>query len=162
MKLFVDGDSCNKLGQVIRIGKEFHVPVHVYCDWSHEIEKEGMTLHMVDIGKDSADFAILRDVSETDVIITNDIGLALIANGKGVACLNTKGIIFTEQNIGYYMKKRYYLQQRCRKSKRRQKIKQHTESVPFDESLRYLLRKKRKANTKQEKATGQLGKENAS
>lgn len=153
MKILIDGDACKKTGRAIEIGKDYEIPVHIYCDLAHYQEWEGAEIHLVDIGKDSADFAILKAASDYDIIISNDIGLALIAEGRGISCMNGRGVIFTKRNLGTYMQRRYLAQRSAHKTKRYKSSKQTGTHFSFGESLGYLIRKNKRKELDYERET---------
>ena len=53
----------------------------------------------VDKGADIADFYIVENVSETDLVITADIPLAALIVEKGATAINPRGELYTEENV---------------------------------------------------------------
>ena len=146
MKILIDGDSCCRTDMIIHIAQKYKIPVHIYCDVNHYTIRDDAEIHVVDQGMDSADFAIANHTNKSDIVVTNDAGLASIILAKKASCLNTKGIIFTNQNIDRYMHRRYMTKQMLQKSHHRYNPNQHKQQYPenqpsFYESLHHLIRK---------------------
>ena len=53
----------------------------------------------VSIGADSADFAIVERLQPGDVVVTQDIGLASMALGRGAAAIGVRGRVYTKATI---------------------------------------------------------------
>ena len=53
----------------------------------------------VDKGADVADFYIVENVSEQDIVVTADIPLAALIVEKNATALNPRGEIYTEENV---------------------------------------------------------------
>ena len=51
------------------------------------------------VGADSADFAIVERLRPGDVVVTQDIGLASMALGRGAAAIGVRGRVYTRQTI---------------------------------------------------------------
>lgn len=53
----------------------------------------------VSVGADSADFAIVERLQPGDVVVTQDIGLASMALGRGAAAIGVRGRVYTKATI---------------------------------------------------------------
>ena len=76
LKILIDGDSCSKIDDTIHIAKKHDIPVHIYKDYDHELSNDYAEIHTVEVGSDSADFAIANNTDAGDIVVTNDTGLA--------------------------------------------------------------------------------------
>lgn len=83
MKIFVDGDSCPVVDKVIKITREYNLEAIIVKNYNHEIWSDYATIITVDQGPDSADYYIGNNVAKSDIVVTQDYGLAAIALSKG-------------------------------------------------------------------------------
>ena len=107
MKILIDGDSCNVIPYTEKIAKRNNIMCHIYCDTSRLLESEYSEIHIVDKGKDSADFAILNKCGKHDVVVTNDSGLAAMVLAKQGYAINSHGFEYTKGNIDSYLNRRH-------------------------------------------------------
>lgn len=61
----------------------------------------------VDPGRDAADLYVINHAKRGDVLITQDIGLASLALGKGVYAISPRGTVYKEETIGTALDLRY-------------------------------------------------------
>ncbi len=76
MNILIDADGCPVVDLTLQIAKQFSIPVVILCDTSHQIEREGAQTLVFDKGADSVDFALVNRVKPSDIVITQDYGLA--------------------------------------------------------------------------------------
>ena len=91
MKIFIDADGCPVTDIAVKIAVKHCVPCTVICDGAETI--------IVDKGADSADFRLVNLVTEGDIAITQDYGLAAMCLSKRAIVLNQDGKQYTEENI---------------------------------------------------------------
>ena len=99
MRILIDADGCPVVDITVGIAQENNVECHIFCDSSHEFQKEGATTHTVMQGADSADFHLVNFAKSGDIVITQDYGLASMALSKGARVINQDGLEYTEYNI---------------------------------------------------------------
>ena len=120
-KIFVDGDSCSKMGTILSIGKKYNIQIELYCDASRNYNCNKMAnVHYCDIGKNSTDFAIVSAIKAGDIIVTNDTGLASMCLAKNAQAINNFGAVFTQSNIMDFLTIRHIRDFERRKNKRQQ------------------------------------------
>ena len=152
MKILIDGDSCSKIDDTICIAKEHDIPVHIYKDYDHELNNDYAEIHTVEVGSDSADFAIANNTDVGDIVVTNDTGLASLILAKHGFPVNCIGVIYTHGNIESYSNRRHMIKTSLRKARN----KVHKTDIPknrnkhysFAESLNYLIEKGEKYDIK--------------
>lgn len=98
-KIAIDADGCPVVLESVRIAQEFGIIPIIYCDTSHEIKVENVETKIISKGADAVDFAILSDVTNGDIIVTQDYGLAAMVLAKGAYCIDQNGREFTNDNI---------------------------------------------------------------
>jgi len=71
--------------------------------------KSLVTSVQVEKGEDIADFYIVENVSENDLVITADIPLASLVVEKGATAINPRGELYTEENISERLSMREFM-----------------------------------------------------
>ncbi len=99
MKIFIDADGWPVTDIAVKIAVKHCVPCTVICDTAHSIYRDGAETIIVDKGADSADFRLVNLVTEGDIVITQDYGLAAMCLSKRAIVLNQDGKQYTEENI---------------------------------------------------------------
>ena len=102
MRLLIDGDACPDRQKVIELALHYGVEVLLFIDFAHVIEDERIHIIMCEVGKDSVDQMIL-----SDLLISQDYGLASLALLKNVTILHVSGKRITEDNINNLLTSRY-------------------------------------------------------
>lgn len=99
MKIFIDADGCPVTDIAIRLAVKHSVPCTVICDTAHSIYRDGAETIVVDKGADSADFRLVNLVTNGDIAITQDYGLAAMCLSKKAIVIHQDGKQYTEENI---------------------------------------------------------------
>lgn len=107
MRILVDADACPVKEIIVQIAKKKSIPVIMIIDTSHELHDNYSTIITVEKAKDSVDMALINMTKNTDIIITQDYGLAALALGKGAKALNQNGLIYSNENIDILLMQRY-------------------------------------------------------
>lgn len=71
------------------------------------LEQSSMIYKYVDNSKEAVDLAIMNEVKENDVVITQDIGLASTLLPKKVQVISPRGILYLEKDISIALDMRY-------------------------------------------------------
>lgn len=107
MKIIIDGDACPSIPFIENKAKEFKVDVVIFCDIDHFIQSEYSDVKVVDSGFQSVDMYIANEVQKSDIVITQDYGVAAICLLKAKGILNPSGYIYTEENIDKLLQDRH-------------------------------------------------------
>lgn len=102
-KIWVDADSCpveiRKL--LTRFSNRLKIPLtYVANRIIPQDNAEFCTMIVTSKEEGSADDYIVENVNEHDIVITRDIPLAARLVSKGLSCINDRGEVFTQENIG--------------------------------------------------------------
>jgi uncharacterized protein YaiI (UPF0178 family) len=101
--LFVDADACPVTREAVAVARSLGVPVALVANSTQNLERlvrrPGVEAIVVSTGSDAADFAVIERLSPGDVVVTQDIGLAAMALGRGAAALSPRGRIFHAATI---------------------------------------------------------------
>lgn len=115
MKILVDADGCPVKSIIVRIAKEYELPVIMFTDTSHIIDDEYSRVIVVGKGYNSADFALINSVDRGDIIVTQDYGVATMVLSKRAYAINQNGLIYTNENMDRLLFQRY-LSQKVRRA----------------------------------------------
>ncbi len=99
MRILVDADACPVKEIIVRIAKEYALPVTMVIDTSHEYDDGYSKVVIVSKGADSADFALVNMLCKGDIVVTQDYGVAAMALAKTAKALDQNGMIFDSGNI---------------------------------------------------------------
>lgn len=98
MKIWIDADGCPVVRLTIKIAKQFDIDCVTVCDTSHVFNDVGEVI-VVSKGADSADYKIANMISEGDIAVTQDYGLAAMCLARGAYVINQNGMVFNDYNI---------------------------------------------------------------
>ena len=107
MQILVDADACPVKQIIVRLAKNYNIPVTMLIDTSHELNDGYSRVITVDKQADSVDYALIGLLTCNDIVVTQDYGLAAIALGKKAKVINQNGLIYTNENIEKLLMERY-------------------------------------------------------
>jgi uncharacterized protein len=110
MKVYVDADACPVKDVIIKESQKVNIPVILvksFSHFSHSEDPNGVESIYVDTGADSVDYRIMLLAKSSDIIITQDYGLASLALGKGCIVLHHKGFQYSSKNIDELLNARH-------------------------------------------------------
>ncbi len=99
MKVYIDADACPVVDIAITLCNKYNTPCILVCDTAHCMIRDGAETLTTDKGADSADFAIANRVENSDIVITQDYGLASMCLAKGAKVVHQDGWEYTQWNI---------------------------------------------------------------
>lgn len=97
MRILIDGDSCPVLDTTIVLGQLLNIPVVAFSTMDNHTKNRGITHVRCKQGKDSVDYKILANLENSDVVVTQDGGLASLVLIKGARAINEYGFVFSRQ-----------------------------------------------------------------
>jgi len=96
--LFIDADACPVTREAIAIAREHGLGVTLVANGTQNLSRytsrAGVEAVQVSGGRDAADFAVIERLSPGDIVVTQDIGLAAMALGRGAGAIGVRGRIF--------------------------------------------------------------------
>lgn len=107
MKLIIDADACPVVDIALSAAKEHGIECVLICDTAHIMQREGCSTVTVDKGADSVDFRLVNMLTQGDIALTQDYGLAAMCLSKKAHVLNQNGLIYTDKNIEQLLFTRY-------------------------------------------------------
>lgn len=143
MRIIVDGDSCPVVAETLEVGNSTSAEVKIFCTYAHFSPDHDNNLVLVDSEYQSVDIVIANEINPGDILVTDDIGLAAIALGKGAMAVSSRGLVFNNDNIDQALFQRF-LSAKARRAGRRTKGPSkllHADRNRFREVLKDLLGK---------------------
>lgn len=115
MRILVDADACPVKQIIVKVAREYSIPVTMFIDTSHELNDGYSEVVTVEKSRDSVDIALINRVLKGDVVVTQDFGVAAMALPKGARAVNQNGLIYTDENINKLLFERH-ISQKVRRS----------------------------------------------
>lgn len=107
MKILIDADGCPVVNQALKIAQQYNIDCKIICDTAHIINKEGAETITITKGSDSVDFALVNMIKKSDIVITQDYGLAAMSLAMLANVINQDGFVYTAQNIDMLLFQRH-------------------------------------------------------
>lgn len=107
MQILVDADACPVKEIIVRLAKQYKIPVTMLIDTAHELNDGYCRIITVDKQADSVDYALMGMLTRDDVVVTQDYGLAAMALGKGARVIHQSGLVYTNDNIDKLLMERH-------------------------------------------------------
>lgn len=108
--ILVDADGCPVVNLTIQIAQQFNLPVFLYCDTAHNMQRDGAETIMVSKGADAVDFVLVNKVNKGDIVVTQDYGLAAMVLAKQGLVIDQNGRAYTNENIDQLLFSRHMAQ----------------------------------------------------
>ena len=111
MKILIDADACPVKDVVIEEVKDKEIQVVLVSSIAHyslQDYPEYVKRVYVEHGADSADFKIVQLAKPSDIIVTQDYGLASLLLPKGCIVLHHKGFQYSSDNINQLLETRHF------------------------------------------------------
>lgn len=141
MRILIDADGCPVTRLTVKIAGEYNIDVIIFCDTSHIFDYENVQTIIVGKGSDSADFALVNEVKNGDLVITQDYGLSAMALSKKAIVLNQNGLIISDKNIDSLLTSRHISKKERMKGRHLKGPSKRTEqqNIDFENRLRGIL-----------------------
>ncbi len=144
MKILVDGDACPVMPLIVKTAARYGVGVvffHSTCHHSRSFENASIEKIMVDNVSQAVDMAIINRVSEDDIVVTGDFGLASLVLGRKAKAVSFSGMIFNENNIGKLLFERHIsgIVRRGGGKIKGPPKRTKKDNIKFEESLGFLI-----------------------
>jgi uncharacterized protein YaiI (UPF0178 family) len=107
MRILVDADACPVKEIIVRLAKRRKIPVTMLIDTAHELDDGYSEVITVSRQPDSVDYALMNILSRSDIVVTQDFGLAAMVLGKGAKAVSQNGLVYTDDNIDGLLMGRY-------------------------------------------------------
>jgi len=144
--ILVDADACPVVPIIIRVAKEFNIPVALFCDTNHIMQSDYAQIRIIGAGADAVDFALINACSAGNIVVTQDYGLAAMVLSKQAYAIHQSGRWYTADNIDTLLAERH-ITKKARMSKAKHHLRGPRKRTAeddrrFEESFRKLILKK--------------------
>ena len=141
MRILIDADGCPVVNETIKVAHKFNLESIIFCDTSHNFDEKNVKVIVVSKGIDAVDFAILNNIENGDIVITQDYGLASLVLSRNSYAINQSGMVYTNENIDELLYSRY-ISKKMRNSGARikgPKKRDKSQDIIFKENLEKLI-----------------------
>jgi len=141
MRILIDADGCPVVNETIKVAHKFNLESIIFCDTSHNFDQKNVKVIVVSKGIDAVDFAILNNIENGDIVITQDYGLASLVLSRNSYAINQSGMVYTNENIDELLYSRY-ISKKMRNSGARikgPKKRDKSQDIIFKEKLEKLI-----------------------
>lgn len=141
MRILIDADGCPVVNETIKVAHKFNLESIIFCDTSHNFDEKNVKVIVVSRGIDAVDFAILNNIENGDIVITQDYGLASLVLSRNSYAINQSGMVYTNENIDELLYSRY-ISKKMRNSGARikgPKKRDKSQDIIFKENLEKLI-----------------------
>ena len=144
MKIYVDADACPVIDIVEQVANDYNTPVVLLCDTNHVLYSDYSEVKIIGAGADAVDFALINLCKESDIVVTQDYGVAAMALGKGAYAIHQSGKWYTNDNIDRMLMERH-LNKKARRDSGKSHLKgskkrTNEDDVRFRQSFEKLLK----------------------
>ncbi|MDE6253007.1 MAG: YaiI/YqxD family protein [Lachnospiraceae bacterium] len=144
MKIYVDADACPVIDIVEQVANDYNTPVVLLCDTNHVLYSDYSEVKIIGAGADAVDFALINLCKESDIVVTQDYGVAAMALGKGAYVIHQSGKWYTNDNIDQMLMERH-LNKKARRASGKSHLKgskkrTNEDDVRFRQSFEKLLK----------------------
>ena len=84
MMIYVDADACPVVHIVEQVAENNNIQVMLLCDTNHVLHSDYSEVRVIGAGADAVDFALISLCKKSDIVVTQDYGVAAMALGKGL------------------------------------------------------------------------------
>lgn len=143
MRILVDADACPVVPIVERLARRYGIQVTLLCDTNHVLRSDYSEVKVIGAGADAVDFALINLCKKSDIVVTQDYGVAAMALGKGAFCIHQSGKWYTNDNIDQMLMERH-VAKKARRASGKHRLKgpaKRTEEddKKFEESLKKMI-----------------------
>lgn len=105
--IYVDADACPVVHVVEQVAENNNIPVMLLCDTNHVLHSDYSEVQVIGAGADAVDFALISLCKKSDIVVTQDYGVAAMALGKGAYAIHQSGKWYTDENIDQMLMERH-------------------------------------------------------
>lgn len=141
--IYVDADACPVVRLVEKIAAKHEIPVTLLCDTNHVLQSDYSEVKVIGAGADAVDFALIGLCHQSDIVVTQDYGVAAMALGKGAHVIHQSGKWYTNENIDMLLMERHLAKEARRKSAKHHvkgpKKRSEEDDRRFEESFEKMI-----------------------
>ncbi|TGB04275.1 YaiI/YqxD family protein [Halobacillus salinus] len=117
--LWVDADSCPVQKEIVQVSENYGWQPQFIATINHfSSDLEGQEWTFLDHGSQTVDLYILNRVKPKDIVVTQDLSLAVLLTSKRVYVLTPRGKLVTEDDAVQIMDSKHLRQQTMKQKKK--------------------------------------------
>lgn len=117
--IWVDADSCPVQKEIVHVSEFYGWKPRFIATINHfRSDLEGQEWTFLDHGSQTVDLYIINHVKSEEIVVTQDLSLAVLLTSKGVYVLTPRGKLVTEDDAVHIMDSKYLRQQTMKKKKK--------------------------------------------
>jgi len=132
LQIFIDADACPVIRIAEQVAKQHNTPVTLLCDTNHILTSDYSEVKIIGAGADAVDFALINLCKRSDIVVTQDYGVAAMALGKGAYAIHQSGKWYTNDNIDQMLMERH-LNKKARRASGKNHLKGPKKRTPEDD-----------------------------
>ena len=105
--IYVDADACPVVHIVEQVAENNNIQVMLLCDTNHVLHSDYSEVRVIGAGADAVDFALISLCKKSDIVVTQDYGVAAMVLGKGAYAIHQSGKWYTDENIDQMLMERH-------------------------------------------------------
>lgn len=141
--IYVDADACPVVHIVEQVAENNNIQVMLLCDTNHVLHSDYSEVRVIGAGADAVDFALISLCKKSDIVVTQDYGVAAMALGKGAYAIHQSGKWYTDENIDQMLMERHMNKKARRASGKNhmkgQKKRTEDDDIRFRQSFEKLV-----------------------
>lgn len=143
MRILVDADACPVKEEILRVAQKHKLEVLYFVDVNHQLQSDYAQIFVVDQGADSVDLALINQMLQEDIVVSQDYGVASLAIGKKGYVILPSGKELHKDNIDMHMFERHISREERKRGRRgtRHKKRRSEDNERFESSLEFMITK---------------------
>lgn len=118
-EVWVDADSCPVQTEIVEVSRAYGITPRFIATVNHfSSNKTGESWTFLDDGSQSVDLYIINHVQPGDIVITQDLSLAVLLTAKRVYVLTPRGKLVEEDDANVIMDQKYIRQKTMKRKKK--------------------------------------------
>lgn len=105
-RIVIDADGCPVVRIAAAAAAQLKSKCLIVCDSAHYFNINTAETVVVQQGADAADFYIVNNIKQGDIVVTQDYGLAAMCLAKNASVINQDGRIYSDGNISGLLESR--------------------------------------------------------
>ncbi|RWZ60049.1 hypothetical protein EQV77_01760 [Halobacillus fulvus] len=117
--VWIDADSCPVRTEIIHVCRKFNIVPNFIATFHHfRKSDEGEKWTYLDDGSQSVDLYIINHSTRGDIVVTQDLSLAVLLTSKGVYVITPRGKLIEETDAATILNDKHIRQKSLRQKKK--------------------------------------------
>lgn len=146
MRIIVDADATPGISLIEQVAINYELPCILIADDTHVLKSDYSEIVTVSKGAQSVDMYLVNMLESNDIVISQDYGVAVIGLSKHCHVINTKGNLYTDENIDSLLASRHLSGKLRRQGHHTKGPKKRTkeDDIRLQETMIHIIEKEKK------------------